>query len=126
DSSGEAVPAAVVQTVRETESRDVPIQTLAAATAEESERLDRPGPYHVQVGAFPDRQQAQERLESVKQVLGTAVLKTHPEFIMPVSLPTGTTMFRARLSRFADEAQAKAACRRLKRSGIECWDIRAQ
>jgi D-alanyl-D-alanine carboxypeptidase len=80
----------------------------------------------VQVGAFADREQAQERLDSVKQVLGAAALKTHPEFIMPVSLPSGATMFRARLSRFADEAQAKAACKRLKNSGIECWDIRAQ
>jgi D-alanyl-D-alanine carboxypeptidase len=126
DSSPDAAPAGVVQAVRETESHDAPVQTLAAATAEESERLDRPGPYYVQVGAFPGREQAQERLESVKQVLGAATLKTHPEFIMPVALPTGATMFRARLSRFADEAQAKAACRRLKRSGIECWDIRAQ
>jgi D-alanyl-D-alanine carboxypeptidase len=109
-----------------TENRDAPAQTLAAATAEESEHLNRPGPFYVQVGAFPDREQAQERLESVKQVLGMAALKMHPEFIMPVSLPTGATMFRARLSQFADEAQAKAACKRLKRSGIECWDIRAQ
>ncbi len=53
-------------------------------------------------------------------------MKAHPEFIMPVALPTGVTMFRARLSRFADEAQAKSACKRLKRSGIDCWDIRAQ
>jgi D-alanyl-D-alanine carboxypeptidase len=126
DSAPEAVPAKAVQPVREAEWRDGPALTLAAATAEASERLDRPGPFHVQVGAFADREQAQERLESVKQVLGTAALKAHPEFIMPVSLPTGTTMFRARLSRFADEAQAKAACKRLKKSGIECWDIRSQ
>jgi D-alanyl-D-alanine carboxypeptidase len=126
DSAKETIWPAAVQPARETESREWPAQTLAAATAEESERLDRPGPFHVQVGAFPGREQAQERLESVKQVLGAAVLKTHPEFIMPVSLPTGATMFRARLSRFADEAQAKAACKRLKKSGIECWDIRAQ
>ncbi len=126
DGAPEAVPAKAVQPVREAESLEEPAQTLAAATAEESQRLDRPGPFHVQVGAFADREQAQERLESVKQVLGTAALRTHPEFIMPVSLPTGVTMFRARLSRFADEAQAKAACKRLKKSGIECWDIRAQ
>jgi D-alanyl-D-alanine carboxypeptidase len=126
DSPAVAVTATPAQPVREAESPNGPAQTLAAATAEESERLDRPGPFHVQVGAFADREQAQDRLESVKQVLGAAVLKTHPEFIMPVSLPTGATMFRARLSRFADEAQAKAACKRLKRSGIECWDIRAQ
>jgi D-alanyl-D-alanine carboxypeptidase len=126
DAASEPVPAKAVRVVRDPERRQEPVQTLAAATAEESEHLNLPGPFHVQVGAFADRGQAQERLESVKQVLGTAAVRTHPEFIMPVSLPTGVTMFRARLSRFADEAQAKAACKRLKKSGIECWDIRAQ
>jgi D-alanyl-D-alanine carboxypeptidase len=126
DAAPEPAPVKAVQPVREAERREEPVRTLAVATAEESERLNQPGPFHVQVGAFADREQAQERLESVKQVLGNAALKTHPEFIMPVSLPTGATMFRARLSRFADEAQAKAACKRLKKSGIECWDIRAQ
>ncbi len=101
-------------------------QTLAAAAAAASREMDQPGPYHVQVGAFPDQAQAEQRLESVKQALGPALIKAHPQFIMPVALPTGVTMFRARLSRFADEGQAKSACKRLKRSGIECWDIRAQ
>ncbi|MGO8954454.1 MAG: SPOR domain-containing protein [Rhodomicrobium sp.] len=127
----EAVPAKPLQTAKAVltaptlEVRDEAPQTLAAAAAEESRGLDRPGPFHVQVGAFADREQAKERLQSVKQALGAETLKAHPEFIMPVSLPTGVTMFRARLSRFSDEAQAKAACKRLKKSGIECWDIRA-
>jgi D-alanyl-D-alanine carboxypeptidase len=107
-------------------TREEPPQTLAAATAAESQSMDQPGPYHVQVGAFSDREQAKERLENVKEALGTPAVKAHPEFIMPVSMPSGATMFRARLSRFSDEAQAKAACKKLKRNGIECWDIRAQ
>ncbi|MFZ1109451.1 MAG: D-alanyl-D-alanine carboxypeptidase [Rhodomicrobium sp.] len=101
-------------------------QTLAAATVAVSRDLDQPGPFHVQVGAFPNEDQAQERLQSVKQALGLAVIKAHPEFIMTVALPTGVTMFRARLSRFASEAQAKSTCKQLKRSGFDCWDIRAQ
>jgi D-alanyl-D-alanine carboxypeptidase len=120
-------PAEPARTVREALiARQEPPQTLAAATAAESQSMDQPGPYHVQVGAFSDREQAKERLENVKETLGTAVVKAHPEFIMPVSMPSGATMFRARLSRFSDEAQAKAACKKLKRNGIECWDIRAQ
>lgn len=63
---------------------------------------------------------------SVERALGPAVIKAHPEFIVPVALPTGVTMFRARLSRFADEAQAKSPCKQLRRTGIECWDIRAR
>lgn len=102
-------------------------QTLAAATVAVSKELeDQPGPYHVQVGSFPDQAQARQRLESVKETLGSALMKAHPEFIMPVALPSGVTMYRARLSRFADDAQAKAACKKLKRSGIDCWEIRAQ
>ncbi len=125
DPIAKTMPAKPVQTARTTEARDEAPQTLAAATAAESRGLDWPGPFHVQVGAFADQEQAKERLQSVKQALGAETLKAHPEFIMPVSLPTGVTMFRVRLSRFADEAQAKAACKRLKKSGIECWDIRA-
>jgi D-alanyl-D-alanine carboxypeptidase len=101
-------------------------QTLAAATVAVSRDLDQPGPFHVQVGAFPNEEQAQERLQSVRQALGQAAAKAHPEFIMTVALPTGVTMFRARLSRFANEAQAKSTCKQLKRSGFDCWDIRAQ
>ncbi len=127
DAAPEAAPAKPVQPVRiAAEIPAEPIQTLAAATAEESHSMDQPGPFHVQVGAFADRDQAKQRLESVKEALGAATLKAHPEFIMPVSLPAGVTMFRARLSRFGDEAQAKAACKRLKKHGIECWDIRVE
>ena len=107
------------------EAREEPPLTLAAATAAESRSLDHPGPFHVQVGAFADEEQAKERLESVREALGAAALRAHPEFIMPVSLPAGGTMFRARLSKFSDEAQAKAACKKLRKNGIECRDVRA-
>jgi D-alanyl-D-alanine carboxypeptidase len=117
-------PAQVIRTVEKEEAK--PPQTLSAATIAVSREMDQPGPFHVQVGAFEDKAEAQQRLESAKQALGEALAKAHPEFIMPVSLPTGVTMFRARLSRFADEAQAKSACIRLKSSGIDCWDMRAQ
>lgn len=101
-------------------------ETLASATAATSHEMDQPGPYHVQVGAFTDQAQAKERLENVREILGTALVKAHPQFIMPVAMPGGATMFRARLGRFADEAQARAACRKLKRNGIECWDVPVQ
>ncbi len=119
-------PAKAQVTARAVEPEKPQPQTLAAAAVAVSRDMDQPGPFHVQVGAFPDQEQARQRLESVKRALGAAVMKDHPEFIMTVALPTGVTMFRARLSRFANEAQAKAACKQLKRSSIECWDIRAQ
>lgn len=100
-------------------------QTLATATEVASRAMDQPGPYHIQVGAFPDQAEAEERLENVKRMLGSAMIQAHPEFIMQVALPQGT-MYRARLGRFANESQAKSACRKLRHSGIECWDIRAQ
>lgn len=101
-------------------------RTIATAEAAASrEVVDQPGPYHVQVGAFPDHSQAQLRLESVRQALGPVFCKAHPDFIMPVSLSSGATMFRARLARFDNEAQAKSVCQKLKRSGIECMNVRA-
>jgi D-alanyl-D-alanine carboxypeptidase len=106
---------------------DVKPQRLANATLPVSrEIVDHPGPYYVQVGSFADEAQAAQRLESVKQTLGAAILKAHPEFVVPVALSSGVTMYRARLGRFADESQAKSACKKLRKSGIECWDMRAR
>jgi D-alanyl-D-alanine carboxypeptidase len=121
----ESVRAPVPPDPAAAEAQEAPPQTLAAATLAESQALDQPGPFHIQVGAFADQAQAEQRLESVKEMLGNGMIKAHPEFVMQVSLK-GTTMFRARLSHFSDEAQAKSACKRLKRNGIECMDIKAQ
>jgi D-alanyl-D-alanine carboxypeptidase len=104
-------------------------QTLAAATVPVSapapapDKPVQPGPFHIQAGAFPDEAQAKQRLIRVKEALGADALKSHPEFIMTVTLANGTVMYRARLGRFASEAQASAACRRLKQNSIECWGI---
>ncbi len=117
-----------VQAARAVE-REEPKQTqkLATATLAVSRDIaDQPGPYYVQVGSFPDEAQASQRLETVKQALGASQFKAHPEFVMPVALPSGVTMYRARLSRFADEAQAKSTCKKLRSSGIECLDMRAR
>jgi D-alanyl-D-alanine carboxypeptidase len=116
-----------VQAANAVEQEDIKPQKLAnASLAVSREIADHPGPYYVQVGSFADEAQAAQRLESVKQTLGTAALKAHPEFVVPVALSSGVTMYRARLARFADEAQAKSACQKLRNSGIECWDMRAR
>ncbi len=131
DAVPEAAPEKSVQTAKAAQpvrTADARVQTrssLAAATAPEPGDTEHPGPFHVQVGAFANQDQAEERLESVKQALGAATLKAHPEFIMPVSTPAGETKFRARLTRFKNEEQAQDACKRLKKSGIECWGVRA-
>ena len=100
-------------------------QTLAATAtpAPEPERPAQPGPFHIQAGAFSDEAQAKERLDLVREAMGASALKAHPDFIMRVTLPNGITMYRARLGRFANEAQVIAACRQLKKSGIDCWGI---
>ena len=112
--------------VVEREEPSSPRSSLTATLAVSRDVADQPGPYYVQVGSFPDEAQAAQRLENVKQTLGPGLLKAHPDFVMPVALPSGVTMYRARLSRFADEAQAKSACKKLRNSGIECWDMRAR
>jgi len=123
----QATSALKVQAASSVEREDVKPQRLATVTPPVSRDIvDHPGPYYVQVGSFADEAQAAQRLESVNQVLGPALLKTHPEFVVPVVLPSGVTMYRARLGRFADEAQAKSACKKLRNNGIECWDMRAR
>ena len=89
-----------VQTASAVEREDVKPQKLANATLPVSREIDHPGPYYVQVGSFADEAQAAQRLESVNQALGPALIKTHPEFVVPVVLPSGVTMYRARLGRF--------------------------
>ena len=123
----QATSALKVQAASAVEQEDGKPQKLATVTPPVSRDIvDHPGPYYVQVGSFADEAQAAQRLESVNQALGPALLKTHPEFVVPVVLPSGVTMYRARLGRFADEAQAKSACKKLRNSGIECWDMRAR
>ncbi len=100
-------------------------QTIAAATVASSKVLDQPGPYHIQVGAFPEREKAEQRLINLKQTLDKTGLKDQAVFIMEVTLANGTTMYRARAGGFANELKAKAACTHLKRDGLECWDIKA-
>ena len=97
--------------------------TATATPAPEPERPAQPGPFHIQAGAFSDEAQAKERLDLVREAMGASALKAHPDFIMRVTLPNGITMYRARLGRFANEAQVIAACRQLKKSGIDCWGI---
>ena len=116
---------AKTQAASATDGDGIKVQKLAAVVLPPQE-VNHPGPYYVQVGSFPDEAQAAERLEGVKQTLGSALLKAHPKFVAPVSLPSGVTMYRARLARFASEAQAKSTCKKLRTAGIECWDMRAQ
>jgi D-alanyl-D-alanine carboxypeptidase len=97
--------------------------TATATPAPGPERPAQPGPFHIQAGAFSDEAQAKERLDLVREALGASALKAHPDFIMRITLPNGITMYRARLGRFANEAQVAAACRQLKKSGIDCWGI---
>ncbi len=123
----QATSAIKVQAASAVDREDVKPQKLATvALAAPREVVDHPGPYYVQVGSFADEAQAAQRLDGVKQALGPALVKAHPEFVVPVALPSGVTMYRARLAHFADEAQAKSACKKLRNSGIECWDMRAR
>ncbi len=118
-----AVKQAAPQTLAAATAAPVPTPVSAPAPAPVAERPAQPGPFHIQAGAFPDEAQAKQRLEKVRTALGAGALKDHPEFVMRVTLPNGTTMYRARLGRFASEAQASAACKRLKQNSIECWGI---
>ncbi len=105
-----------VHTASAVEREDVKPQKLANATLPASRDIvDHPGPYYVQVGSFADEAQAAQRLESVNQTLGSALVKTHPEFVVPVVLPSGVTMYRARLGRFADRVAGEVCVQKAEK-----------
>ena len=80
--------------------------------------------FQIQLGAFPSPFDAEARLRKAIEYLGLPVGEAHPAIIAAVPLPNGVVMFRARLTKFVDEAQAKGACKLLKQQAMECWDIR--
>lgn len=81
------------------------------------------GPFHVQIGAFSNVNEAQRQLSSVSGRAG-AVLAGHPPVTVPFS-KDNLQFYRARFAGF-NEAKAQAACQSLKQHKIECVVMRAE
>ena len=75
----------------------------------------------IQVGAFTAEQEAKQRLSAIQNKASKVVDGTDP-FTESVE-KGGSTFYRARFAGF-DKDKAEAACKTLKRDGVECVTIR--
>ncbi len=76
--------------------------------------------WNIQIGAFPTREGARDRLAAAK-TRRVAELKKATPFLMPVA-KNGSTLYRARFSGL-NRKQATRACRQLKRAGVGCFPL---
>ena len=76
--------------------------------------------WNIQIGAFPTRQGARQRLEAAR-TRRVAELKRATPFLMAVD-KNGNTLYRARFSGL-NKKQATRACRQLKRAGVGCFPL---
>jgi len=109
-----------------------PIQTgsvseaqAAAASDEDQTGQQRTDSTHqsswnIQIGAFPTREGARDRLAAAKTSRVAELQKATP-FLMPVA-KNGNTLYRARFSGL-NKNQAARACRQLKRAGVGCFPL---
>jgi D-alanyl-D-alanine carboxypeptidase len=77
----------------------------------------------IQLGATDDEEKAQTILDNAKSRLGRALARASG-FTEKVNR-SGTTLYRARFSGFAEADEAQHACKLLKRNGFACFATRS-
>jgi len=78
-----------------------------------------PSGWVIQIGATPDRDQANKLLEKAQNQGGKSLSSAKP-FTVAVNSGSGQ-LFRARFGGFDNQDRAAAACKVLKRKGFACW-----
>jgi D-alanyl-D-alanine carboxypeptidase len=82
------------------------------------------GAFHIQIGAFNTKGEAERQLASVRERAAT-VLGAHPPYMSQVKRGD-KTYFRARYVGFDAKAAAAGVCSELKRMEIECLVMKAE
>jgi D-alanyl-D-alanine carboxypeptidase len=77
--------------------------------------------WFIQIGAFPDENEARERLQSAQNI-GKDILGRADPFTERV-VKGNETLYRARFAGL-DERRAEAACKYFKRNKIDCFTVR--
>ena len=78
-----------------------------------------PSGWVIQIGATPDRGQAEDLLAKARNQGGKALSSATPFTVAFAN--GGTQLFRARFGGFSGQNDASAACKTLKRKGFNCW-----
>jgi D-alanyl-D-alanine carboxypeptidase len=105
-SAGESLPAAV---------------SIAAETSSPGRAAHMRGEWMIQIGAYPEEDQAREKLKSAQSV-AKAILASAAPFTEAV-VKGNITLYRARFAGF-DQDGAEAACKYLKRNEFACLALR--
>jgi len=105
-------------------TRPAPAAAAEPATAQTASIQAAPKPragWIIQIGAFPDENEARERLQSAqniaKDILG------HADAFTERVTKGNETLYRARFAGL-DESRAEAACRHFKRNKIDCFTVK--
>lgn len=103
----------------------IEVKAAAPGTAENPPfevKLDTTSAWHIQIGAFPNKRDAQKRLYKVRS--STTVVKDKPAFTVTVQKGQ-ETIYRARFSGFSEKS-AKDACKALSQQSVSCLALPPQ
>ncbi len=119
-----AAPKSAAFTAKSTRAMTQPVdETKVAEAATASGRSGPlPGPFHIQIGAYPSEAEAQQKL-TVAMGLGTALLSGHAAGALTYAAPD-RVWYRARFAGF-DRAAADKTCLTLKAKRLDCIVMRA-
>lgn len=98
------------------------VEPMVPAATETPQRPAVTG-WVVQISATDDEAKAKAMLEDAQSRAGRILAKASP-FTEKVT-KDGTTLYRARFSGFDEAAEAKQACKALKKSGFSCFAARS-
>jgi D-alanyl-D-alanine carboxypeptidase len=101
-------------------ARSQPSAPTGGSDSKRSMKAQRPG-WVIQIGAFPDEEQARRQLTSAKS-LAKHLLASRDPITQPV-VKGEQTLYRARFAGF-DKESAEAACRYLKRKSLACLALK--
>ena len=96
------------------------VEDVIAAPAAAGERGSQGG-WHIQIGAVPTQAGAEALLEKAQATMGPVLASLQP--VTQAVESGGDTLYRARFSGFADKAEARAICTKLKRKDFSCLAV---
>ncbi|MCD2182145.1 D-alanyl-D-alanine carboxypeptidase [Rhizobium sp. GN54] len=115
-----ATPQPAIEDVIEQGDADNSVDALTtSSTAAAASELSAQSGWVIQIGATPDRNQAQILLDNAKDRGGKALRGAQP-FTVAVGEGNGQ-LYRARFAGFSGQDSAVNACKALKKKGFACW-----
>ena len=112
-------PAAAPQADVDQGDADPAVDALTTASTAAPADKSIPSGWVIQIGATPDRGQAQALLARAKDQGGKALRNAEPFTVAFAN--DGAQLYRARFGGFSGQDSAVNACKTLKKKGFSCW-----